>query len=651
MKIKHIFHGLLTISILFSACSVQRSVSPEPLESQVLQPSPKKTLTVCLGEEPDSLFLYSADSRAANLILQAIYDGPIDIESGIPQPVILEKIPNFEDGSAFFTPVEVNEGDEVFNSAGEPVRLQAGVEVFPAGCTSPQCAVNWDGVSPLRMDFITAEYELIPGLKWSDGQPLLASDSAYSYKLASASETQPINEIIEQTALYYAVDDTTVQWTSKPGFVIDSFEEFFYIPLPEHVWGKYRADDLNSVEEVNRKPIGWGAYQVEDWINGQSLRLSKNPNYFRAREDLPYFDELVFKFINPFGDTALSNLIFDRAPFQQFNYDLGEFEKEISEYGCDLATTTSDLRDQLPVLNILLNYFKDPAIKVIKSGISKDQMIFFNIGGGEEDTSNPLNDLNVRKAVNLCLNRSKMISDLSFGIYDLIDLDQILNAEKVVQKNAEDPYDLSAGNALLSRSGWKDIDSNPKTPRKFESANKKTDGKELGFRYLVEDIDDNLKSSEIVKTSLAECGIGINIKSVPPEIFWDAANANSVFQGNYDLVQLSLNTSISDPCQLFSSRSIPSAENNFLGLNFSRFRNADLDKACDQIEMTHLRSERESIINRMGVIISENLPVVPLYCYSELLIAQRDFCAEKISSKSNNELSKIEEFIISPECR
>ena len=117
--------------------------------------------------------------------------------------MILEKIPNFEDGSAFFTPVEVNEGDEVINSAGELVRLQAGVEVFPAGCTSPQCAVSWDGVSPLRMDFITAEYELIPGLKWSDGQPLKASDSVYSFNLASAPETRANKEIIEQIRILF----------------------------------------------------------------------------------------------------------------------------------------------------------------------------------------------------------------------------------------------------------------------------------------------------------------------------------------------------------------------------------------------------------------------------------------------------------------
>jgi len=651
MKIKHIFHGFLAISILFSACSVQRTSSAEPLISQALQPDIKKTLTICLGDEPDSLFLYSKHSQAANLIIQAIYDGPIDIENGVPQPVILEKIPNFENGSAFFTPLEVNEGDDIINSAGEVVQLKAGVEIFPAGCTSPHCAVRWDGDSPLRMDFVTAEYELIPGLKWSDGQPLQASDSVYSYNLASDPETRASKDNIEQTATYIAVDDVTLQWTSKPGLVIDAFENYFWTPLPEHVWKKYNSDDLFSAEEVNRTPIGWGAFQVDEWIDGQSLRLTKNPNYFRAGDGLPFFDELVFKFINSFGDTALSNLKFDRVPFRQFNYDLGEFEKEISENGCDLATTTSDLRDQLPVLNILLNYFKDPAIKVLKSGKSEDQMILFNLGGSEEDASNPSKDLNVRKAVDLCLNRSKIISDLSYGLYDLTDLEQILNSETNSQENSANPYDPTSGNALLDRSGWKDNDNNPDTPRISSGVSGVPNGKELGFRFLVEDIDDNLKSSEIVKASLADCGIGINIKPVPPEIFWDARNADSVFHGNYDIAQLTLEAPFSNPCPLFSSKSIPTAENNFLGLNFSGFKNEDLDNFCDQFEKTHIRTDRNSILNKMNAIISENLTVAPLYRYSELMVAQRDFCAEKILSRSNNELSKIEEFIISPECR
>jgi len=651
MKRKLIFHWFLAISILFSACSVQRSVSSEPLEGQSLQPDTKKTLTICLGEEPDSLFLYSAGSRTAKLILQAIYDGPIDIEAGDPQPVILNKIPNLEDGSAFFTPVEVTKGIEVINSAGTVVQLESGIEVFPTGCTSPQCAVIWDGVSPLRMDFITAEYVILPGLKWSDGQPLLASDSVYSFELASALEPWAIKDILDQTASFTATNDLTVLWTSKPGLVIDSFEKYFFSPLPEHVWGKFNEENLQSAEEVNRTPIGWGAYQVEVWIDGQSLHLSKNPNYARAGEGLPFFDELVFKFINPYGDTALSNLKFDRAPFQQFNYDLGEFEKDVSENGCDLTTTTSDLRDQLPVLNILLNYFKDPAIKVIKSGFSNDQIIFFRLGGDEKNASNPSKDLNVRKAVDLCLNRSKMISTLSFGLYELIDIDQILNSDTNSQKIAVDPHDPASGNALLDRSGWKDIDNNPKTPRVSEGVPGVPDGKELGFRFFVEDVDDNLKASEIVKASLAECGIGINIKPIPPEVFWDDRNSDSIFQGNYDLAQLSLKTPILDPCQLFSSRSIPSVENNFIGLNFSRFSDEIFDNDCSQIERTHLGSAQEILLDQMKTIINENLPDVPLYRYTDLIIAQMDFCTDEISNKSNNELSRIEDFVISPECK
>ena len=263
---------------------------------------------------------------------------------------------------------------------------------------------------------------------------------------------------------------------------------------------------------------------------------------------------------------------FDRAPFQQFNYDLGEFENEISENGCDLTTTTSDLQDQLPVLNILLNYFKDPAIKVIKSGISEDQMIFFNIGESDKNSLNPSKDMNVRKAVDLCLNRSKMISDLSFGLYDLTDIDLMFNNDKNSQENSTDPYDPASANALLDQFGWKDSDNNPETPRISAGVAGIPDGKELGFQYLVEDIDDNLKSSEMVKASLAECGIGINIKPEPPEIFWDSRNANSIFQGNYDLAQLSLKTPVSDPCPLFYFPIHPNCRKQFSRIKFQRFQ-------------------------------------------------------------------------------
>lgn len=648
---KYIFPGFLAISIVISACSMQESSVLNPVESQALETTVQKTITICLGGEPESLYLYSADSQAAKDILQAIYDGPIDIVNGKPLPVIIEKIPSFEDGSAYFSSVSMTIGDEVINAAGDLVPLQAGVQVFPAGCTSPQCAVKWDGASQLQMDFITAAFKLKPGLTWSDGQPLAASDSVYSFNLASDPATPVDKELSEKTASYFAIDDRSVQWISKPGMVTDAFERFFWIPLPEHAWRKFSASEMLSADEVNRKPIGWGAYKVEEWIDGQSLRLSKNPYYFRAGEALPYFDELIFKFIGPYGDTALSNLKFDRAPFQQFNYDLGNFEKEISEKGCDLAAATSDMRDQLPILNILLNYFQDPAIKIIKTASFEDQLLFFNFRKDSANSANPLLNLKVRKAINQCLNRSKVINDLSFGIYDLPDGNLITSKELASKNKAGDPYDPESGKALLDQAGWKDEDNNPDTPRISAGIPGESDGRELSFRLLVEDITDNLKSSEIFKASLSECGIGINIKAVPSEIFWNAAHIDSIFQGNYDLAHLSWAAPLTNPCPLFSSRSIPSIENKYYGINFSGFRNEDFNQACDQFEITHLKTDRKALLEQMGSILSKDLPIVSLYRYSKLMIAQKDFCDEDLEINSNDELFKIEEFIISPDCQ
>ena len=139
---------IIVLAFAVSACQV---LSPVPPTATPIPPTPTpippKELTVCLGSEPESLFPYKANSADAKLVMQAIFDGPIDIINGAPVPVILEKIPNLADGSAYFTPVAVAAGDVVINTAGYLVSLQAGVQVFPTGCTSPACAVTWDGVT------------------------------------------------------------------------------------------------------------------------------------------------------------------------------------------------------------------------------------------------------------------------------------------------------------------------------------------------------------------------------------------------------------------------------------------------------------------------------------------------------------------------
>ncbi|MDP2966064.1 MAG: ABC transporter substrate-binding protein [Pelolinea sp.] len=647
---KNLYPGILVILLIFTACSAPQLSSSNPQASPTPEPTHQKTLTICLGEEPNSLYFFTANSTAARNVLQAIYDGPVDYVDGDTVPVIFEKLPNLSDRSAYFTPVEVNPGEAVINTTGDLVSLQAGVQVFPSDCTSPSCTITWDGINPIWMDQLTATYKLKSGLTWSDGHPLKTSDSVYSFKIASDPATPTNKHAIEQTASYTATDDLTIQWVSKPGLVTDAFEKYFWNPSPEHAWGKYTASELLTADEVNRRPLGWGAYQVDEWVDGQSIHFVKNPYYFRVDEGLPYFDTLVFKFINPHGDTALSNLKFDRAPFQQFNYDLGDFDKEISENGCDLTTTTSDIREQLPVLNILLYYFQDSAIKVIKSASEENELLLFNMREDAPGSSNPLTWLEVRKAISLCLNREKAIKDLSFGLYNLPDATLFTNMVNGTQEMASYSFDPVVGSALLDQAGWKVHDNQSNFPRVSSGIPNTTESKELSFTYLVEDIEDNLKAAEIFKASLAECGIGINSKAIPTEIYWDASHKDSIFQGHFDLVQLSWAATKTDPCLLFSSQFIPLVDNNYLGSNFSGYRNEEFDNACDQLETMHLKTDRDALLKKMEFFINEDLPMIPLYSYSKLMIAQKDFCEDSLDVTSNNDLAGIEEFVLSPDC-
>ena len=109
--------------------------------------TPPRRLTICIAQEPETLFIYGGDSRAQRHVLQAIYDGPIDTLGYQYQPVILEKLPNLADGDAFIEPITITAGDLIVDSTGQLIRLQPGDMVRPYGCASSACAVSWDGAA------------------------------------------------------------------------------------------------------------------------------------------------------------------------------------------------------------------------------------------------------------------------------------------------------------------------------------------------------------------------------------------------------------------------------------------------------------------------------------------------------------------------
>jgi peptide/nickel transport system substrate-binding protein len=285
----------------------ETATSVAPALNETVSPTPAtRSLTVCLGEEPNTLYPYGNPNAAARSVLSAIYDGPIDVVEYGYEPIILEKVPNLEDGDAQVTPVSVGSGEQVVDASGNLTALSKGTRVRPSGCRSGDCAITYDGSSTIQMDQLVVTFTMLEDLMWSDGEPITADDSVFSYQLAS--DAAGSKYVIDRTAIYEAADEYTIQWWGKPGFTDPDYFMNFWMPLPEHAWAEFPPADLAKLDISSRMPIGWGPYIIDEWEAGKQLHFVRNLNYFRAESGLPKFDELTF-LIQPDADTALSALV------------------------------------------------------------------------------------------------------------------------------------------------------------------------------------------------------------------------------------------------------------------------------------------------------------------------------------------------------
>lgn len=602
--------------------------TPTPLPSPTpLPPTPApKSLVICLGEEPKSLYLYGQTSVAAWNVLEAVYDGPIDRRGYSAQPVILEKIPALADGDAVITPVKVQAGDEIVDASGELVTLAAGVKVHPAGCRDDSCSLVWDGKAELQLDQLSVTFKLLPGLLWSDGKPLTASDSVYSFKLAADPATPVSRYAADRTVAYQAKDDRTVQWSGVPGYLDARALTSFWIPLPEHLWGGLQPADLLQADVSADKPVGWGPYIIGEWVKGDHITLHKNPNYFRAKEGLPQFDNLVYRFVGTRSGSALNALL------------AGE---------CDFVDRTARLDEQLPAL---LELQKSKKAQAMVAAGPEWEHIDFGIqpaayDGGIQPGDRPqfFTDVRVRQAFALCLNRQGMVDSLLQG------QSQVLNSYLPPQNPLYNPavpaygFDPAAGGKLLDEAGWKDPDHDPATPRLASGVKGVPDGTPFSITYLTTQAALRKQAADLAVSSLAQCGIQVKLQALAPADLFAAGPQGPVFGRQFDLVQFSWESTSQPACFLYQSSHIPTDANHWIGENISGYSNPEFDSACgaslDSLPGQPGYAEANA---RAQELFSRDLPGIPLYLLVKAAAARPGLCGFSLDSSARSDLTGLE---------
>jgi peptide/nickel transport system substrate-binding protein len=611
------------------------TVEPEEPVEEPVEEGPR-TLVICQGQEPDTLYLYGGSMLAASNVQHAIYDGPIDQQSFGYQPVILEKLPDIADGDAVVNAVDVAAGDAVIADDGSIAELAEGLMVRPAGCRSSECAIEWDG-SALQMDQMQVTYKMLPNLTWSDGTPLTARDSVYSFELYMDPDTpNPSRYTGERTASYEAVDDLTTVWTGLPGF-LDA--EYYYnfeaigTPLPEHAWGQYTAAELVEAEEASRTPMGWGPYIIEEWVQGDNIRLTKNPNYWRADEGLPVFDTVVYRMV---GENSNANVAAILA---------GE---------CDIVDQTSHLDDQSELLlelqaagQLNATFVTGTVWEHADFGIRRVSPNDGSFSGHDTDGDGmgPFGDPRLRQAVAMCMDRQAVVDTVMFGqsvvLHTYLPPQHPLFNADVTQW----PFDIEAGSALLEEIGWLDDDGDPLTPRVAQGVTGVPDGTLLSFSYGTTTATQRQQATQVMAESAAQCGIQMNLEYYPASEWFADGPEGPLFGRHFDLGQFAWLTGVQPPCNLYLSTEIPSEETGWAGQNDPGYVSEEFDAVCNAAVQS-LPGEPAYDENHLAAqeVFSNDLPVVPLYLRLKLAGTRPDMCNFIMDPTENSEFFNIEDY-------
>jgi peptide/nickel transport system substrate-binding protein len=643
MNLRIRFVVLAVIGFVLTACggnTVMDVTLPAEIGTNTPGPTPTATpiptsLVVCLGEAPNTLYPYGAPNRAAQNVLQALYDGPIDHRGYQYQPVLLEALPDLADGTAILQTVQVQAGDTVLDNQGNIVILEYGMFIRPAGCFSSKCAESFDG-NPLEMDQMAAIFTLRQGITWANGNPLTVADSVFGFTLNAAEETQADKYKVERTFSYEAVNENTIQWTGIPGFIDPDYQNNFWMPAPEHAWGEFSPAELAQSEQAAEMPLGFGSFNVLEFSSEQIV-LQRNPAYFRASEGLPRVDKVIFRVVG-------------QGP--QLNRDM-------------LLTGECDLLDPTAVVGLgvgeIMALMADG--KITSTWANDNGWTLFNFGitpqsydDGYEywagERPDFFGDVRARQAIATCIDRQAIIDETALGVTPLMDSyipnDHPLFNPEILNYS----YDPEAATDLLEEIGWILNQEGHRTASGIEGIR---DGTRFEFELLYVEHPQNKRVVEVAVENLAQCGITVAPVGLDAEELFTTGEDAPVFGRNFDMVYYAWQSSEQPPCHLFFSEAIPGKDEEIFpykwgGWNASGWMNEDYDSACKAARGSAPGQEAYQENHALAQsILMEELPMIPLFHFQHAALARPDICGLQLDA-TGGLLWNIENIAYGPDC-
>ncbi len=397
------------------------------------------------------------------------------------------------------------------------------------GKAKPKLALSWTSSD----DFKIWTFKLRPDVKFHDGTPFNAQAVAWNF----ARQKDPKNNC--RCAFYIAnilgvepKDDLTVVYTLKDPSV--NFPSLLTRPDQNSSVHSPTAIQAKG-DDYNRNPVGTGPFVLKSWTAGDRMVVERNPNYWNKGK--PHLDRVVLR---PLPDSQ-------------------------SRFA-SLKSGESDLVwvDEFEADNIV-RAKKDPTLQVLSYAGSGAAVVAINTKVA------PLDDVRVRQALVMALDRKKMSEALTNGL----------------ARPASNPY---------GDGSWvkcKDDGALPEDPAKA-AALIKDYGKPVEFKMLFTATPRGRANGQILQQLWKSVGANMEIEQVD-----QATIPPRAFQRKFDITPWRI-VDFPDPdTQMFANFYSKSP------LNLANYTNPELDKQLEDARVTPDEAKRAEFYCAASRIINQ----------------------------------------------
>ncbi|MDQ3514181.1 MAG: ABC transporter substrate-binding protein, partial [Chloroflexota bacterium] len=282
------------------------------------------------------------------------------------------------------------------------------VRVQPDLTVAPELAESWE----ISEDGLTYTFALRPGVTFHNGRPMVASDVVYSFeRLVDPATASTSAADLASMASVEAPDDMTVvlTLTEPDSSLLASLSGQSTIIIPREV--------VEENGDLSQVAVGTGPFVFVEYVPNTRIVLEKNPNFWE--EGLPYLDGMELIPISE--DTSRTTAV---------------------------VTGTVDFIEYAPLRDIEI-LESDENLVIAGSENTNIRFLGFNL------TREPFNDLRVRQAIAMVIDREAVLGPTVFGRGEATQILFPANFWAALDAPVSPP-DIEGARALLAEAGYPD---------------------------------------------------------------------------------------------------------------------------------------------------------------------------------------------------